>query len=158
MSSIGAVRKTGSGAAFPGRASHGTAKASPGATSSSCVQAHSAPFSVASSVETFPIWLCVKNRYPKWNPGKWKKRLKPVILWWFHFDPYEFRMSAFRDVHGILSVYIYIYVCARVCSHTYVHMCKDTHECCAHTKAVSERQRAYLCLVLHLPRFRLWLQ
>ena len=31
----------------------------------------------------------VKNRYPKWHPGKWKQSLKPVVPWWFHFDPYS---------------------------------------------------------------------
>ena len=24
-------------------------------------------------------WLWVKNRYPKWDPGKWKSRLKPAV-------------------------------------------------------------------------------
>ena len=33
-------------------------------------------------------WLWVKDRYPKWNPGKWKHGLKPVVSWWFNFDPY----------------------------------------------------------------------
>ena len=33
-------------------------------------------------------WLWVKNRYPKWNPSKWKPGPKPVVPWWFHFDPY----------------------------------------------------------------------
>ena len=26
-----------------------------------------------------PIWVWVKNRYPKWNPGKWKQGLKPAV-------------------------------------------------------------------------------
>ena len=29
----------------------------------------------------------VKNRYPKWNPGKWKHGLEPAVPWWFYFDP-----------------------------------------------------------------------
>ena len=32
-------------------------------------------------------WLWVKNRYPKWNPGKRNQGLKPVP-WWLNFDPY----------------------------------------------------------------------
>ena len=34
------------------------------------------------------MWLWVKNRYPKWNPGKWKHGLEPAVPWWFIFDPY----------------------------------------------------------------------
>ena len=35
--------------------------------------------------------------YPKWNPGKWKHGLKPVVVpWWFNFDPYPFWLSAGR--------------------------------------------------------------
>ena len=37
------------------------------------------------------IWLWVKNRYPKWRLGKWKQILKPVVPWWFNFDPYPFQ-------------------------------------------------------------------
>ena len=34
-------------------------------------------------------WPWVKNRVtPKWHPGKWKQWRKPVIPWWFNFDPY----------------------------------------------------------------------
>ena len=33
------------------------------------------------------ICLWVKNRYPKWNPGKWKHGPKPAVPWWFNFDP-----------------------------------------------------------------------
>ena len=33
-------------------------------------------------------WLWVKNRYPKWNPGKLKQRLKPAVPSWVNFDPY----------------------------------------------------------------------
>ena len=29
-----------------------------------------------------------KNRYPKWNPGKWKHGLKPAVPWWISVDPY----------------------------------------------------------------------
>ena len=32
------------------------------------------------------IWVWVKNRYPNWNPGKWKQRLKPVVPWWIDFE------------------------------------------------------------------------
>ena len=27
------------------------------------------------------MWLWVKNRCPKWNPGKWKHGLKPAVPW-----------------------------------------------------------------------------
>ena len=33
-------------------------------------------------------WLWVKNRYLKWNPGKWRHGPKPAVPWWFNFDPY----------------------------------------------------------------------
>ena len=33
-------------------------------------------------------WLWVKNRYPKWNPSKWKHGPKPAVPLWFNFDPY----------------------------------------------------------------------
>ena len=33
-------------------------------------------------------WLWVKNRYPKWNPGKWKHGPKLAVPWWLNFDPY----------------------------------------------------------------------
>ena len=33
-------------------------------------------------------WLWVKNGYPKWNPGKWKQRRKPAVLWWSNFHPH----------------------------------------------------------------------
>ena len=33
------------------------------------------------------MWLWVKNRYPKWNPGKWKHGPTPVVPWWFNFEP-----------------------------------------------------------------------
>ena len=36
------------------------------------------------------IWVRVKNRYPKWNPGKWKHGPKPAVPWWLNFDPYPF--------------------------------------------------------------------
>ena len=35
------------------------------------------------------IWLWVKNRHPKWSPGKWIQGLKPAVRW-FHFDPYPY--------------------------------------------------------------------
>ena len=40
-------------------------------------------------------WLRVKNRYPKWNPGKWKHGLTPAVPWWFSFDPYPHGWRAF---------------------------------------------------------------
>ena len=30
-------------------------------------------------------WLWVKNRYPKWNPSKWKQGPSPAVPWWFNF-------------------------------------------------------------------------
>ena len=32
------------------------------------------------------VW--VKNRNPKWNPGKWKQGQKPPVPWWLYLDPY----------------------------------------------------------------------
>ena len=46
------------------------------------------------------IWPWVKNMCPKRNPGKWKNGPKPVVRWWFNFDPYPY----------IHNVYIYIYI------------------------------------------------
>ena len=34
--------------------------------------------------------MWVKNRYPKWNPCKWKQGLKPAVPWTFNFDPYPY--------------------------------------------------------------------
>ena len=31
--------------------------------------------------DPWPSWVWVKNRYPKWNPGKWKHGLKPAVPW-----------------------------------------------------------------------------
>ena len=31
-----------------------------------------------------------QNRYPKWNPGRWKQGLKSAVFWWFNFDPYPY--------------------------------------------------------------------
>ena len=42
------------------------------------------------------MWLRVKNRYPKWHTGKWKQGPKPVVSWWFNFDPYP----CFSGVNG----------------------------------------------------------
>ena len=39
------------------------------------------------------IWLWVKNRYPKWNPGKCKYGRKPAGPWWLNFDPHPFWLS-----------------------------------------------------------------
>ena len=33
-------------------------------------------------------WVWVNNRYPEWNPGKWKQILKPAVPWRFNFDPH----------------------------------------------------------------------
>ena len=42
----------------------------------------------------FPLEMGVgQNRYPKWSPGQWKKRLKPAVLWWFNFDPHPMCIS-----------------------------------------------------------------
>ena len=35
-----------------------------------------------------------KNRYPKWNPGKWNQRLNPADPWWLNFDPLPFLSPA----------------------------------------------------------------
>ena len=32
--------------------------------------------------------MWVKNRYPKWKPGRRKQRLKRVVFWWVNLDPY----------------------------------------------------------------------
>ena len=40
------------------------------------------------------IWLWVKTRYPKWNPGKWKHGPKLAVFWWLNFDPYPFSTGA----------------------------------------------------------------
>ena len=47
--------------------------------------------------KVFPLlkWLWVKNQCPKWNPGKWKSRLKPAVPWWFNFDPYPNKYCLF---------------------------------------------------------------
>ena len=34
--------------------------------------------------------LWVKNRYPKWNPSKWKHGSKLSVRWWFNFDHTQF--------------------------------------------------------------------
>ena len=34
------------------------------------------------------MWLWVKNRYPKWNPGKWQHGQTPVVPRWFNVDPH----------------------------------------------------------------------
>ena len=41
-------------------------------------------------------WLWVKNRCPKWNPGKWKHERKPAVPWWFNFDPFPNNNGAVR--------------------------------------------------------------
>ena len=57
----------------------------------------------------FPLfkatWVWVENRYPKWNPGRWKHGLKPAVVWWFHFDPYPdekrggYQLQLTRHIH-----------------------------------------------------------
>ena len=39
------------------------------------------------------IWVWVKNRYPKWNSGKWKHQLHLRFFWWLSFDPYSYGVS-----------------------------------------------------------------
>ena len=41
------------------------------------------------------IWLWVKNGYPNWNPDKWNQGLKPAVFWWFHFDPYPYKLQIY---------------------------------------------------------------
>ena len=45
------------------------------------------PFGGSPKKGDTPIWLWVKNRYPVWNPCKWKSRLKPMVPWWSNSDP-----------------------------------------------------------------------
>ena len=43
----------------------------------------------------------IKNRYPKWNPSKWKHGPKPAVPWWLNFDPYPYRSSfLLRECQG----------------------------------------------------------
>ena len=43
-------------------------------------------------------WVWVKNRgTPKWNPGKWKQRLKPAVPWWLYFDPHPHDLTSQVD-------------------------------------------------------------
>ena len=35
------------------------------------------------AVVYIPMWLWVKNGYPKWNPGKWNQGPKPAVPWCF---------------------------------------------------------------------------
>ena len=41
------------------------------------------------------IWLWVKNKHPKWNPGKWKHGLQPAVFW-LNFDPYSFELLRYE--------------------------------------------------------------
>ena len=34
-----------------------------------------------------PKLVLVKDRYPTWNPGKWKQSLKPVVVSWWSRSP-----------------------------------------------------------------------
>ena len=57
--------------------------------------------------------LWVKNRYPKWNPGKWKRRLTSAVLLWFNFDPYphvcwDDKKKATRSRSGLLVLRVAI--------------------------------------------------
>ena len=36
--------------------------------------------------EAMVLHGCGSNRYPKWDPGKWKHGPKPAVPSWFHFD------------------------------------------------------------------------
>ena len=38
--------------------------------------------------------MWVKNRYTKWDPGKWKHGRKPAVPWWFDFDPYRMVLAS----------------------------------------------------------------
>ena len=42
------------------------------------------------------IRLWVNNRYPKWNPGKWRHGRKLVFPWWHNFDPYPYVLRTVR--------------------------------------------------------------
>ena len=48
--------------------------------------------------------LRIKNRYPKWNPGKWKHGLKPGLPWWFNFDPYPYLLQATSEQRRLCLV------------------------------------------------------
>ena len=48
------------------------------------------------------IWLWVKNRYPKWNPGKSNQGLKPVVPWWFIFHSYPHVSRFAPEISGAL--------------------------------------------------------
>ena len=37
--------------------------------------------------EALGEWKWVKERFSKWNPGKWKHGLKPAVPGWFSFHP-----------------------------------------------------------------------
>ena len=52
----------------------------------------------------FPgVFHRIKNRYPNWNPGKWKCRLTSAVPWWFNFDPDPFS-SGPPGSHPVASV------------------------------------------------------
>ena len=54
------------------------------------------------------IWLWVKNwAIPKWNPGKWQHGPKPVVPWWFNFDPHPFETCGFFNTKIKLDASIY---------------------------------------------------
>ena len=59
------------------------------------------PLSRSSDAGVFPLpwqqpwpkcrnWPWVKNGYETWNPGKWKRGLKPAVCWWISLHPYPY--------------------------------------------------------------------
>ena len=45
----------------------------------------------------FCVWLGVKNRGPKWNPGKWKNGVKPAVVWWCNLTHTHLRTCEFMN-------------------------------------------------------------
>ena len=53
-----------------------------------------------------PIWLWVTNRYPKWNPGKWKHGPNSAVPCWFNFEPHPFGFPVkFQGVYFLIFGY-----------------------------------------------------
>ena len=42
-----------------------------------------------------------QKRYPKWNLGRWKHKLKPAVPWWLMFDPYPFESKHCRVMQHV---------------------------------------------------------
>ena len=55
------------------------------------------------------IQQSVKNRYPKWSPGKWNQGLKPAVFRWFYFDPYPHGISYPGSILGLKGTFIPMY-------------------------------------------------